>query len=178
MVGQKIKECRISMGMSLRELGSQTGLSASFLSQVENDYADPSISSLQKIARALKVPMFTFLDRDGQPEQLVRHNNRKQLSFPNPHVRFELLTDDLNRQMAGFFIHLNAGESHQAQQLYKFTEEMVYVISGQMEVQLTASTYHLEPGDTLYYEGFQLVSFTACGEEDLHFLCIISPPAF
>jgi transcriptional regulator with XRE-family HTH domain len=178
MVGQKIKERRISMDMSLRELGSQTGLSASFLSQVENEIADPSISSLQKIARALKVPMFTFLDRDGQPEQLVRHNNRRHLSFPNPHVRFELLTDDLNRQMAGFLIHLKAGESHQAQQLFKSTEEMIYVISGQMEVQLIGNTYHLEPGDTLYYEVFQLVSYTACGEEDLQILCIISPPAF
>lgn len=178
MVGQKIKERRISMDMSLRELGSQTGLSASFLSQVENDIADPSISSLQKIAKALKVPMFTFLDQDGQPEQLVRHNNRKQLSFPNPHVRFELLTDDLNRQMSGFLIHLKSGESHQAQQLYKFTEEMIYVISGQMEVQLVDHTHHLEPGDTLYYEGFQLISFSACGEEDLEIICIISPPAF
>ena len=178
MIGQKIKERRISMGMSLRELGSQAGLSASFLSQVENDIADPSISSLQKIARALKVPMFTFLDRDDQPEQLVRHNNRKRLGFPNPHVRYELLTDDLNRQMAGFLIHLKAGETHQAQQLYKSTEEMIYIISGQLEIQLVTNTYFLEPGDTLYYEGPQLISFSACGEEDLLILCVISPPAF
>ena len=125
MIGQKIRERRTGLNISLRELGKQTGLSASFLSQVENDQADPSISSLQNIARALKVPMFTFLDQDNHPEQVVRHDARKQLSFPDPHIKYELLTNDLNRQMAGFLIHLKSGESHHAQQLYKSTEEMM-----------------------------------------------------
>jgi transcriptional regulator with XRE-family HTH domain len=178
MIGQKIKERRTGMNISLRELGSQTGLSAGFLSQVENDQADPSISSLQKIARALKVPMFTFLDEGNQPEQVVRHTARRQLSFPNPHVQFELLTNDLNRLMAGLLIHLKSGESHHAQQLYKSTEEMMYVISGQMEIRVGENIHRLEPGDSLYYEGAQLVRFTALGPEDLVTLCVITPPAF
>lgn len=178
MIGQKIKERRTGLNISLRALGNQTGLSASFLSQVENDQADPSISSLLKIARALRVPMFTFLDQDNQPGQLVRHDSRKQLSFPNPHIKYELLTSDLNRQMAGFLIQLKSGESHQAQQLFKSTEEMMYVISGMMEIQVGEDIHRLSPGDSLYYEGAQLIRFTACGQDDLVILCMITPPAF
>jgi transcriptional regulator with XRE-family HTH domain len=178
LVGQKIKERRIEMNLSLRELGALTGLSAGFLSQIENDLTDPSISSLQKIARALKVPMFTFLNGGEQPEQVVRHDARKQLRFPNPHIQFDLLTNDLNRQMAGFRIQLKSGESHHAQQLYKSTEEMMYVIEGQMDIQIGETTYHLEPDDTIYYEGSQLVRFTATGPDNLVALCIITPPAF
>lgn len=177
MIGQKIRERRTGLNISLRELGKQTGLSASFLSQVENDQADPSISSLQNISRALKVPMFTFLDHDNQPEQVVRQDARKQLSFPDPHIKYELLTNDLNRQMAGFLIHLKSGESHHAQQLYKSTEEMMYVVSGQMEIQVGDTIHRLNPGDSLYYEGAQLVRFTACGQDDLVTLCMITPPA-
>jgi transcriptional regulator with XRE-family HTH domain len=178
MIGQKIKERRTEMNISLRVLGSLTGLSASFLSQIENDLTDPSISSLQKIAKALKTPMFTFLNGGGQPEQVVRRDARKQLSFPNPHVQFDLLTSDLNRQMAGFLIHLKSGESHHAQQLFKATEEMMYVIEGQMNIQIGESTHSLSPGDSIYYEGSQLVSFTASGADDLVILCMITPPAF
>jgi len=177
MIGQKIKDRRSELNLSLRDLGEMTGLTASFLSQVENGLTEPSISSLQKIATALKVPMFTFLNGGGQSEQVVRRSERKKLSFPDPHLEYELLTSDLSRQMCGILIHLQAGESHHAQQLYKATEEMLYVLEGALEIVVGENSYHLQPGDSIYYEGAQLVSFTASGGVDLTMLCIITPPA-
>ena len=177
MIGKKIKERRQELKMNLRDLGEQTELSASFLSQVENDLTEPSISSLQKIAVALKVPMFTFLNGGEHPEQVVRHDARKRLSFPNPHLQYELLTEDLSRQMAGFLIQLKSGESQHAQQLFKATEEMMYVLQGKLELQIGENQYHLAPGDSIYYEGSQLVSFSALGDTDLVALCMITPPA-
>lgn len=178
MIGQKIKERRSEQNLSLRDLGEMTGLTASFLSQIENGLTEPSISSLQKIATALKVPMFTFLNGGGQTEQVVRREAHKKLSFPEPHLEYELLTSDLNRQMSGFLIHLKAGESHHAQQLYKSTEEMIYVLEGELEIQVGENVYRLQPGDSIYYEGSQLVSFTSLGGIDLSMLCMITPPAF
>jgi transcriptional regulator with XRE-family HTH domain len=177
MIGQKIKERRQELKMNLRELGEKTGLSASFLSQIENDLTEPSISSLQKIAVALSVPMFTFLNAGEHPERVVRHNDRKRLSFPNPHLQYELLTDDLSHAMAGFLIRLKGGESHTAQQLYKATEEMMFVLQGRLEIHLREKVYQLEPGDSIYYEGASLAGFSAPGTDDLVALCVITPPA-
>ena len=177
MIGQRIKERRIEQNLSLRDLGEKTGLTASFLSQIENDLTEPSITSLQKIATALKVPMFTFLNDNIQSEQVVRDGSRRKLSFPNPHLTYELLTSNLNRQMAGFIIQLKAGESHNAQQLYRATEEMMYVIQGELEIQVGENKHHLKSGDSIYYEGAQLTGFSAVGNEDLKILCVITPPA-
>jgi transcriptional regulator with XRE-family HTH domain len=177
MIGQRIKEHRTEQSLSLRELGEKTGLTASFLSQIENDLTEPSITSLQKIATALKVPMFTFLNENSQTEQVVRNDSRRKLSFPNPHLTYELLTANLNRQMAGFIIQLKAGESHNTQQLYRATEEMMYVIQGELEIQVGENKHHLQCGDSIYYEGAQLAGFSAIGSEDLKVLCVITPPA-
>lgn len=177
MIGQKIKERRQELRLSLRDLGAKTGLSASFISQLENDLTEISINSLQKIALALNVPMFTFLNGDEHPERVVRANAHKRLSFPNPHLQYELLTEDLSRQMAGFLIRLKAGESHTAQQLYKNTEEMMYVLQGKLEIRISEKAYVLEPGDSVYYEGASLNGFSALGDEDLAALCMITPPA-
>jgi transcriptional regulator with XRE-family HTH domain len=177
VIGQKIKERRQELKMSLRDLGEKTDLSASFLSQIENDLTEPSISSLQKIALALKVPMFNFLNEEDHPERVVRSNARKRLSFPNPHLQYELLTDDLNHQMAGFLIRLKSGESQTAQHLYKATEEFMYVLEGKLEICISENIYLLEPGDSIYYEGASLLRFSAVGMEDLVALCIITPPA-
>ena len=177
MIGQKIKERRQELKLNLRDLGEKTGLSASFLSQIENDLTEPSISSLQKIAVALKVPMFTFLSGGERPESIVRARDRKRLNFPNPHLQYELLTEDLSRQMAGFLIRLKAGESHTALPLYRTTEEMLYVLEGVLEIHLGENVHRLSPGDCIYYEGAALTGFNAAGAGDLLVLCVMTPPA-
>ncbi len=178
IVGPKIRELRQAQGYTLRSLGEATGLTAGFLSQVENGLTDPSISSLQKIAIALKVPVFAFLNAGSQTEQIVRHDARMKLSFPNPHLEYELLTSDLTRQMCSFLARLKSGESHKPQHLYKETEEVLYVLQGEMEITLGGNTHRLQPGDSIYYEGFQLTNISSIGADDLVTLCTITPPVF
>ena len=49
-LGQSLRRLRESRHISLRVLAEQTDFSASFLSQVENGQASPSISSMERIA--------------------------------------------------------------------------------------------------------------------------------
>lgn len=99
MLGQRIRAKRKERGKSLSQLSALTGLTASFLSQVERDVTEPSITSLRKIAKALDVPIFYFLLDTEEYSPVVRAENRKVLRFPHSHLMFELLTPDLNRQM-------------------------------------------------------------------------------
>ena len=54
-IGEKLKKSRNDKGMSLRELATKVELSASFLSQIEQGKASPSIENLKKIAHTLDV---------------------------------------------------------------------------------------------------------------------------
>ena len=47
-IGERIKKSRNEKGLSLRELASKVDLSASFLSQIEQGKASPSIENLKK----------------------------------------------------------------------------------------------------------------------------------
>ncbi len=53
MIGKKINTLRKAQGLTLQQLGTASGLSASFLSQVERGLASPTVVSLAQIARAL-----------------------------------------------------------------------------------------------------------------------------
>ena len=57
---------------------SRTNLTASFLSQVENDQSSVSLASLQRIATALEVPMFAFLENSPPPTPVMRAEERPQ----------------------------------------------------------------------------------------------------
>lgn len=61
MIGNTLKRLRKQRGFSLRKLAELSGLSHSFISDIENYRCNPSIESLQKIASALNVKPHIFL---------------------------------------------------------------------------------------------------------------------
>lgn len=61
LVGPKLKQRRNELNLSLRALAAETGLSAAFLSQIECGKSNPSLNSLQRIAKSLNVSFYYFL---------------------------------------------------------------------------------------------------------------------
>lgn len=58
----KIREFRKNQKMTIKELAELSGMSISYISQIERGEIDPSLSSLRKIAAGLQVPMHMLLD--------------------------------------------------------------------------------------------------------------------
>lgn len=56
-VGQAIKLCRTRRGFSQTELAQYADCSVSYLSMLENNKRDPTLSTITKIAHALHVPV-------------------------------------------------------------------------------------------------------------------------
>ena len=50
-IGQKIQRYRNQRGLSLRGLAEKTGITASMISQIENNSVNPSINTLKKTIR-------------------------------------------------------------------------------------------------------------------------------
>ncbi|MBI3763910.1 MAG: helix-turn-helix transcriptional regulator, partial [Chloroflexi bacterium] len=121
MIGARLRKRRKELGLSLRELGARTELTAGFLSQVEKDQASPSLASLQRIATALEVPMFYFHGNAARPSPVVRAAERRKLYFPDTHIVYELLTADFTRQMMGFVIRMEPGARRVAARLARPT---------------------------------------------------------
>ena len=61
-IGGKIKDLRTRQKTTLKELAKRTGLTASFLSQLERDLVLPSVSSLEKLAQALNTNVGYFFE--------------------------------------------------------------------------------------------------------------------
>jgi transcriptional regulator with XRE-family HTH domain len=66
VIGQHVRQYRRRAGLSARALGTRTGFSASFISQLENGLVSPSIGSMQKIAAALGVTLGEFFTAAGE----------------------------------------------------------------------------------------------------------------
>lgn len=174
-IGERIRTRRKELGLSLRELGGQTAVSASFLSQVENDQASPSLNSLQSIATALQVPMFYFLN-DTPGGEIVRADKRRKLYFADSKIGYDLLTPDFSRQMMAFIIRMEPRVCRIALPLARPTEQWMHVSQGCMEIQVGEETHTIRTGDTIYYDGDLLHEFRSVCDEELIIICCITPP--
>ena len=177
-LGHRIRARRKELGLSLRELEEKVGLTASFLSQVERDLSSPSIESLHLISQALDVPIFYFLLEPEVKSPVVRRDKRVNLRLPDSDLMYQLLTPDLNRKMEAFLFEQEPDQEKIAVRLNQLTEEFIYVLQGQLEIQLDEDVYLLGPGDSIYFEGPRLRRLAARGGITLRFISVITPPVF
>lgn len=64
-IGRRIREARGAQGLSLDQLARLTGISAPALSLIETAKRDARITTLARIARALRIPLSDLLDDRG-----------------------------------------------------------------------------------------------------------------
>jgi transcriptional regulator with XRE-family HTH domain len=177
-IGQKLHKRRGDFGLSLRDLAKKTGVTASFLSQIERGVTSPSLNSLRKIADALEVPLLFFLTDTSKASPLVRADARPQIGLENPSVNYQLLTPGLAHKMEAIFGSLEPGSGNVMHPLSIPTEEFILVLSGSLKIVIDNETYILNTGDTIYFEGSHLKELSCVSEEKVTWVFVITPPVF
>jgi len=176
-VGKQLKRRRTELQMSQREVAELTDLSVGFLSQLENDQVSPSLNSLERLAGALRTPIYEFLSSDER-NPVVRASERPTHTLGSTDLRVELLTNFRNWQMMPFFRALAVGEKYEAVRIERAREEWMYVVAGAMEVRLSDQEPHeLQAGDSIHFASSRLETVTSCGDEPLELICMMTPPA-
>lgn len=59
--GRRIREIRAAQGLNLEQLARLTGISAPALSLIETGKRDPRLTTLKRIADALRAPLATII---------------------------------------------------------------------------------------------------------------------
>lgn len=177
-LGDRLRARREAQGLTLRALGAQVGLSASFLAQVERSHANPSIESLQQIAQVLQVPIFYFFTEERAPERVVRAASRKHLTFPDSNITYELLHPALSYKSLGLLIRIGPGNRINPIRLSEPTEEWLLLLEGRVEILVAGERHELAPGDSIAYEGWELEGVVALGPDEAVLVGGMTPPAF
>ena len=72
IIGDRLRYLREQRKLSQGDIEKRTGLLRCYLSRVENNHTVPAIETLEKLARALELPLYQLLyDGDDPPKQDV-----------------------------------------------------------------------------------------------------------
>jgi transcriptional regulator with XRE-family HTH domain len=75
-IGTTIKILRTKAGLQQKALAGRTGFSQNYLSLVENNKREPSISFIRSVASALNVPIEFFLWNEFQPPNSIPNEEK------------------------------------------------------------------------------------------------------
>lgn len=70
-LGKRLREARLNAGFSQSKLAAASGVPKTRLSRYENDHIIPSITTLRKIARALKVTEGSLIGDERRGEDAL-----------------------------------------------------------------------------------------------------------
>lgn len=168
-IGERIKRLRLKKSMGLVELGRHTGLSASFLSQLETGRVVPTLRNLARISMVFSKDLSYFFETE--PHSVFRvHRRKERVRLPQTGVEpptyfFESLGYMVpDRHMDPYFaefIPLVDGQEPKAHMHPGF--EFLYVLSGELSVQHGDHRDTLEAGDAVYFDASTAHSYICSG---------------
>ncbi|MFE1249063.1 helix-turn-helix domain-containing protein [Streptomyces sp. NPDC058735] len=146
-VGAAVRRRRRALDLTLAVVAERSGLSVPFLSQIENDRARPSTSSLEKVADALRTTAVELLAA-ADPAcsvDVVRAGGPEPPSRP----RTRSLVRGHHQMHASEF----TGEHDAGREFQYRNDQLMYVADGAVEIEAEGRAYRLGRGDTLYLTG-------------------------
>lgn len=179
-IGPKIKAVRQAKDMTINDLARGTGLSKSFLCNVENGNTSPSLASLEKIANTLRMPLtFFFLNEESQP-RVLKPPQRTRTIFATDGRTVEFVSCQPNGEIEMFLLDIPVRQPGQPEVAYHSHkgEECHYVVSGRLEAFFGQDRFLVEAGDSFHWDGTIPHKVENVGEEPARLIVSLTPPSF
>ncbi len=152
-VGERIRQLRLHLGMSVRTLATKTGFSPSLISQVENGQAMPSIGSLERIAMILGVSLGKFFTEvEPSTVGVVRANARQKLTSTWSPVSIEALAPlDGWVQFEPIMLTMAPGGCSGKFPAARGGEKFAFIVEGEVTLTLGDAVHVLRQGDAIMF---------------------------
>jgi transcriptional regulator with XRE-family HTH domain len=155
-LGADLRALRKSRQLTLAELADRLDRSVGWLSQVERDKSEPSISDLRQLASVLDVSVSMLFRHDSAPAHeagfVVRRAARRQIGASIDGLTEELLSPDLTDDFE--MVHSTfAPGSMSPHPVTRPTQEVAYLVAGRLDIQIAGITHTIHPGDSFRIRG-------------------------
>jgi transcriptional regulator with XRE-family HTH domain len=180
-LGAKIKALRLKKSMGLVDLGKHTGLSASFLSQLETGRVVPTLRNLARISMVFSKDLSYFFQ--AEREALFRvSKNKDRVRLPqgdggNPSYISEsfgmLVPDNSMKPCIAEFLPASRTSGFCPSVFQGF--EIVVALAGSMTIRFGSRVEKLETGDSVYLDAGTPRTYGAAGEKGARAMVISLP---
>ncbi|WP_281425588.1 helix-turn-helix domain-containing protein [Paenibacillus montaniterrae] len=151
-----MRELRQAKGLSSTVLADLVGVTPAYISQIERNLAEPSLSVLRQLANILNVELLFLLEYEAPLDILVTTEEETTArSFQQANAKYRLMTpsrlkDGSKPDMSVILVRLEAQQADYDEMVSHDFEEFCYVLEGCIEYRTDKRTYYLSEGDSIY----------------------------
>lgn len=175
-----LRALRKARGMTLAAMADKLGRSVGWLSQVERNLSEPSVTDLRQVSSVLGIPVsLLFGNAAAPPEEagfVVRRGARRTIGTGEGGLIEELLspdlTDDFEMVHSTFQPHSQITEP-----VARPTQEVGYVISGNLDLQIGERLFTVSSGDSFRIRG-EPFRWMNPYDEPTAVIWVIAPPVY
>lgn len=178
-IAQQVREIRLARGYTLDVLASRCQVSRSAISLIERGEASPTAVVLEKLANGLGVPLTQLFDSSQNtqsPPPMVRRNQqsqwkdpetgyiRRQVSSPNWKSPFQIVEIEFPAQ---------SRVTYETSVNPKVVLQQIWVIEGQIDIQLGENFYALQEGDCLAMQLGQPIIYSNPSSKTARYILVV-----
>ncbi|MBN6519751.1 helix-turn-helix domain-containing protein [Acinetobacter pittii] len=178
-IAQQVREIRLARGYTLDILASRCQVSRSAISLIERGEASPTAVVLEKLANGLGVPLtqlFAISQNNQSPQPIVRRIQqsewkdpetgyiRRQVSPPNWKSPFQIVEIEFPAQ---------SRVTYETSANSKVVLQQIWVIEGQIDIQLGENFYALQEGDCLAMQLDQPIIYSNPSSKAARYILVV-----
>ena len=171
-LGEKIRDLRLKSGLTQEELADRCELTKGYISQLENEWTSPSISTLTDILGVLGITLGDFFKEDEMIPLRYQADDCFEKENDGQHIKW-LVPSNERLIMEPMMITLSSGASTDSDQPHS-GEEFGYVLSGKVLVQSGNRKEIIKKDESFYYDSGNPHVITNVGDEPAQFIWIIA----
>lgn len=179
-IAQQVRELRLARGYTLDVLATRCQVSRSAISLIERGEASPTAVVLEKLANGLGVPLTQLFDipqNNQSPLPMVRRTQqsewkdpetgyiRRQVSPPNWKSPFQIVEIEFPPQ---------SRITYEISETSKVVQQQLWVVEGELDIQLGDSSYALSTGDCLAMQLNQPVIYSNNSSQVARYILVVS----
>jgi transcriptional regulator with XRE-family HTH domain len=175
-LGRRIRELRHAKGLSARDLAARSGLTATYISRLENAKLSPTVATLGRLVDAMGETITNLFAEVRDTGPVVRADERAPLRSsgvddyrvtPGWTTRLEVLESIVAPGQGSGPLHSHPGD-----------EECVLVLDGTLTLWLDADEHALGPGDSATFPCLRPHRWVNPGDRVCRALWIITPAVY
>ncbi len=175
-IGKKMKELRTLCDLTQEELANRTELTKGYISQLENDLVEPSLSTLEDIVIALGTNLSDFFSTDSSEQTVFTEKDYFVKHYGNHEIKW-LVPNAQKNEMEPILVTLYPNSETDKDYPHE-GQEFGYVLDGELILSIDGKKQRVKQGETFYYNSNKSHFLKNTKEKICRVIWVSSPPNF
>lgn len=151
-IAERIRTLRARNGLTLEALADRSNVSRSMISSIERAESSPTAVTLERLAAGLGVPLASLFDAPDTPDPVARRQNQPVWQDPeSAYLRRNIAPPVSPIRLVEVEFPPGGRVAYDTAARDPVQHQLVWVLEGNIEVTVGATTHHLAQGDCLAF---------------------------